>query len=606
MVQRDYSGWSKEELIKEVARLRELSRFGLVWEDRTEDVVERCARELPVLQELERLAILDDGLQPTNVLIEGDNYHSLSVLNYTHPDSVDLIYIDPPYNTGHEDFIYNDNYVEADDTFRHSKWLSFMNSRLKLARNLLTQKGMIFVSIDDNEMANLRLLLDQVFGEKNFINCITVKTKSSSGASGGGEDKKLKKNIEYLLWYAKNRAEFSFETLYVSRSLEQVIEDKEGEGKSFEYRSILLDEGDKEEFVVVKDGSGEDIRIFKHTGYKIASIKQVMESEGLSREETYRKYFERVFRTTNAQSSIRTRVMEATKGDNGLFTIEYKPKSGRNKGKIATNYYLGNNSDLFAWLSDTAEKTKTKVLKKEKLGTLWDDLSWNGLATEGGVSFAQGKKPLAFVQRILELSPNKDGIVLDFFAGSGTTGHATLLLNSKDGGNRRFILCTNDEAGIAQNKTYPRIKNAIEGVGKGAPLRANLRYFKTEFVEKQATDDQTRVKLVEQSLKLISLREDAFFQIEKSGGMVLLDNPEHYCLVVFDTQEIGKAIELLNSQAQAKEAHIYIFSLSNDDYSGEFDGLRMPFEIRPIPEGVLEVYRRIFRNVAINEEVDAK
>lgn len=271
MVKRDYSGWPKEELLKEVARLRELSRFGLVWEDKTEDVVEQCARKLPVLQELAELAILENGIQPTNVLIEGDNYHSLSVLNYTHPGSVDLIYIDPPYNTGHEDFIYNDNYVEADDTFRHSKWLSFMNPRLKLARNLLTESGMIFVSIDDNEMANLRLLLDQVFGEKNFINCITVKTKSSSGASGGGEDKKLKKNIEYLLWYAKNRAEFSFETLYVAKSLERVIGDKEDEGKSFEYRSILLDEGDREEFVVMKDGSGEDIRVFKHNGYNIAS-----------------------------------------------------------------------------------------------------------------------------------------------------------------------------------------------------------------------------------------------------------------------------------------------------------------------------------------------
>lgn len=602
MAKRDYSNWSKEELITEVSRLNELSRFGLVWEDRPEAVIERCASELPVLQELEVLAILDRNSWPTNVLIEGDNYHSLSVLNYTHRESVDVIYIDPPYNTGHEDFIYNDNYVEADDTFRHSKWLSFMSSRLKLAKDLLSPDGMIFVSIDDNEMANLRLLLDQVFGEKNFINCITVKTKSSSGASGGGEDKKLKKNVEYLFWYAKNRSEFSFNTLHVAKSLEQVIAEKEEEGKSFEYRSILLDEGAREEFGVVKDGSGADIKIFKHTGYQVASIKQVMNSEGLSREETYKKYFDKVFRTTNAQSSIRTRVLEATRGDSGLFTIEYTPKSGRNKGKIATNYYIGNNTDLFAWLSDTAEKTRTGVLKKEKLGTLWDDLSWTGLANEGGVKFAQGKKPLAFVQRILELSPNRDGLVLDFFAGSGTTGHATLLLNSKDGGNRRFILCTNDEAGIARDITLPRIQNAIQGTGKTPPLPASVRYFKTEFVEKQRTDDQTRVRIVQRSLKLISLREDAFSIIEQSSGLVLLDNPLHFCLVIYDTDEIENAIELLNSQVDKKVAHIYIFSLSNDDYAFEFEALRRPFELRPIPEGVIEVYRRIFNKVPAREE----
>jgi adenine-specific DNA-methyltransferase len=594
-VSKGHAEYTRDELLAIIEGLKSRKKFGLVWEDKPESVVQRCQHELPILAQIESRKIISDRGAPTNYIIEGDNFHTLSVLSYTHADSVSVIYIDPPYNTGHEDFIYNDNYVEADDTFRHSKWLSFMGSRLKLARNLLATDGMIFVSIDDNEMANLRLLLDEVFGEENFINCITVKTKSSSGASGGGEDKKLKKNIEYLLWYAKNRSEFSFNTLYVETPLEQVIADKEDEGKSFEYRSILLEEGKRTNFDVVKDGSGEDIKIFKHSGYKVASIKQVMASESLSREATYQKYFDKVFRTTNAQSSIRTRVMDATDGDNGLFSIEYIPKSGRNKGKVTTNYYMGNNADLFAWLSDTAQKTKSKILKREKLGTLWDDLSWNGLANEGGVKFAKGKKPLAFIQRILELVPNTNGLVLDFFAGSGTTGHATLLLNAKDGGNRRFILGTNDEAGIAHEITYPRIKNAIKSIGGDVSVPANLRYFKTEFVERQQTDDQTRVVVSERSTDLICLREDTFERVLKGASYELFENAERYTAVLFDQDDFDEFIAKVNGLMNEKELSIYVFSLSSDTFDDSFTTISRGYRLCPVPDGIMAVYKKIFK-----------
>ncbi len=586
--------YTRDELLAVIKGLKARKKFGLVWEGKPENVVRQCQQELPVLTQVDSRALQTGGESPTNFIIEGDNFHTLSVLSYTHAESVSVIYIDPPYNTGHEDFIYNDNYVESDDTFRHSKWLSFMSSRLKLAKDLLTPDGMIFVSIDDNEMANLRLLLDEVFGEENFINCITVKTKSSSGASGGGEDKKLKKNIEYLFWYANNRSEFSFNTLYVAKPLEQVIADKEDDGKTFEYRSILLDEGKREDYTTVKDGSGEDIKIFKHTNYKVASIKQMMDLEGLTREEVYQKYFEKIYRTTNAQSSIRARVMEATDGDSGLFTIEYKPKSGRNKGKITTNHYIGNNADLFAWLSDTAEKTKSKILKKEKLGTLWDDLSWNGLANEGGVKFAQGKKPLAFIQRILELVPNTNGLVLDFFAGSGTTGHATLLLNAKDGGNRRFILGTNDEAGIANEITYPRMRNAIEGIAKIKPLPANLRYFKIDFVNKMQTDDQTRYAVSERSTELICLREDTFKKVIKGSTYEVFENVHKYMAVLFEQDDFDEFIEKVNALKGEKSINIYVFSLSSDTYVESFTSIQRSCELRPVPDGIMAVYRKVF------------
>jgi len=133
-------------------------------------VAKRCKNELPVLEEDKNKEIVTDKEKPVNILIEGDNYHALSVLNYTHKGKVDVIYIDPPYNRGTGDhFIYNDKIVDKEDAYRHSKWLSFMEKRLKLAKNLLKNSGVIFISIDDNEFSQLELLCDDIFGEKNNI-----------------------------------------------------------------------------------------------------------------------------------------------------------------------------------------------------------------------------------------------------------------------------------------------------------------------------------------------------------------------------------------------------------------------------------------------------
>ena len=589
---------SKEDLLELVYALKKRKKFGLVWEDKIESVIQQCEAELPVLDELPKRAITAAPGEKTNFILEGDNYHSLSILNYTHAGMVSAIYIDPPYNTGQEDFIYNDNYVDREDTFRHSKWLSFMSVRLHLAKSLLKSDGMIFVSIDDNEVGYLRVLMDEVFGEENFINCISVKTKSAAGASGGGEDKKLKKNVEYLLWYAKSRDEFSFNNLYISRPLEEVIAEKEDEGKSYEYRSVIRSEGKRELYKVVKDGSGADITIYKHVGYEITTIPQIISKEGLTREAAYLKYFDQVFRTTNAQTSIRTRVMEATQGEDGLFSIDYVPRSGKSKGQLTTNHYLGAQSDLFAWLSSTAEKTKTKILKKEKLGTLWDDLSWNGLAAEGGVKFAKGKKPLAFITRILQLIPDKDALILDFFAGSGTTGHATLLQNSIDGGKRTFILATNDESGIASETTYPRIVHAIEGLKKALPLPANLRYLKTAFVSKQGTSDQTRYELVAKCTDMIRLKEDAFKSVTSKGTFSIYQSLDSYVAIVYDSFDLTGVIDALNTLPGSLPVNIYLFSLSNDDYASDFEGLSRGYSLKPIPEGILEVYRRIFKETS--------
>jgi len=171
-----------EKLKLEVGRLKKelkkKKKYGLVWEEKPEEVVEMCKAKLPVLKEVKSKEIITDKDKPMNLLIEGDNYHALSVLNYTHKGKIDLIYIDPPYNTGAKDWLYNNSFIDNEDPFRHSKWLSFMHSRLKLAKNLLSQNGILAVAIDHYELFSLGLMVDEIFGEDNRLAIVTVVHKA--------------------------------------------------------------------------------------------------------------------------------------------------------------------------------------------------------------------------------------------------------------------------------------------------------------------------------------------------------------------------------------------------------------------------------------------
>src|SRR3989344_4586458 len=194
----NYDNWSRDELIKEIRRIKE-TKYGLVWhrdlpEEKIDILInpdartpnemfpnEMAGKPFPILKETKSKEINGDKGKPVNLLIEGDNHHSLAVLNFTHYESIDLIYIDPPYNTGNKDFTYNDKMVDSEDPFRHSKWLSFMEKRLKLAKNLLKKTGAIFISIDDNELAQLKRLCDEVFGENSLIGIVTVGKGTTTG-----------------------------------------------------------------------------------------------------------------------------------------------------------------------------------------------------------------------------------------------------------------------------------------------------------------------------------------------------------------------------------------------------------------------------------------
>ena len=493
---------SKLEDIPKLEKLIELvdsKRYGLVWEEHAELVEEEMKTKIPVfIEDNSRKIEGNPSTSDYNFLLEGDNLHSLHLLSKTHSGMIDVIYIDPPYNTGNKDFIYNDKIVDKTDVYSHSKWLSFMSKRLEIAKELLSNNGVIFISIDDNEQAQLKLLCDEVFGEQNFINLISVNSKVSAGASGGGEDKRLKKNIEYILIYCKSiDAIPPLKPIYKETDLMSYIQKMKSDGKSFKYTNILYEFDDIEYYKTIKDGSGDDIVIKKVHRYSIKTVNAISKLENITEQEVYLKYYDRIMTTTNAQTSIRTRVWEATDSEDNMYVATYTPKSGKNKGKTIDLIFKGKQKVLVIWLKDSSLKNKNKIVKREKIGTFWDGFSWINVSKEGKIKFENGKKPIALIMQALKLTDNRNSIVLDFFAGSGSAGHAVSQLNKEDGGNRKYILCTNNENNICEEVTYTRLLN----IQKDLPH--NLKYFKTKFINKD--DEKLEYALLNNVKTLIEL-----------------------------------------------------------------------------------------------------
>lgn len=391
-----------------------------------------------------------------NMLIHGDNLLALKALEQDYAGQVKCIYIDPPYNTG-QAFEYYDDGLEV------SIWLSLMYQRLELLKNLLAKDGVIFVQIDDNYMSHLRLIMNELFGKSAYINTITVKTKETSGASGGGEDRRLKKNIEFILCYGKENF-MKFNDVYQETELSNYLEDMRVENKSFKYTTVFISTGEKTYYKTIKDGSNQDIIIYKHTNYQTKSVKKIAEENAISEIEVYNLYFDRICTTENAQTSIRTRVQEATDTENSLYSIEYIPISGKNKGKKTEVLFIGEQKRLVSWFKNVAEQKRNYVFKKEKVGTFWDGFNWNNVTREGGVRFPKGQKPEMLIQRIIELSTNENDIVLDSFLGSGTTAAVTQKMG------RRYIGI--ELGNHAYTHCVPRLKMVTDGTDQGGISKA--------------------------------------------------------------------------------------------------------------------------------------
>lgn len=598
--------YTREELIETIKSLKSRKKFGLVWEDKPEDVVEQCETKLPVIEEVADRAIVksDDG--KTNILIEGDNYHALSVLNYTHAGKIDVIYIDPPYNTGARDWKYNNQYVDNSDSWRHSKWLSFMYKRLKSARSLVKEDGVIVVTIDEHEVNNLGVLLADVYPDA-YIQMITIVINPKGVTQG-----RFSRVEEYAFFcfFGNSTVSSIGDDLLTPMSEEDKTTDKprwkgllrsgtnaRREDRKNLFYPVLIDtdrmavvdvgepllplekQPDLDEKIngltaawpIRKDGS------LGNWGVSAPSLKKLIDMGyvSLGAYDEKRRTWPVSYLSRQAQEQIQSGLLKIVSYDETSNVVDARYVSSAER-RIKSVWHRSTH-DAGAYGADYLKKLL------------------------GERAFPFPKSIYAVTDTLALLTRDKpNAVVLDFFAGSGTTGEAVLRVNEEYGGNRTFILSTNNENGIAEEVTLPRIKAVVEGSSLHDPIPANLRYYRTSFVDKQNTDDQTRIELVARSVEMICIREGAFESIINTPSYRIFKGEDCYSAIVFDTDDIPalKAdIEQLDNQSLI---HIYVFSLSNDTYESDFADISMPHELRPIPESILEVYRRIFTETSQN------
>lgn len=445
-----------------------------------------------------------------NLYIEGDNLEVLKLLRNSYYGKIKMIYIDPPYNTGN-DFIYNDKFKMDKEEYEklegsideynerltaskkgsgryHSDWMSMMYPRLKVARDLLKDDGVIFISIDDNELDNLKKICDEILGEENFINIVAIKMKNNAGASGGGEDKRLKKNIEYILIYSKYYYSIDqFKTIYNYEEISELLKRYKSEGVSWKYTSVLYDSGYKNYIGSTLDGDGNEIKIFERINPIYKSVSQIMREENCNEKDVYYRFFDKIFTTAMPQSSIRSRVVDKITqltSNEELYRIEYIPKTGRNKGKIYEQFYKGNKKRLITWFKDVGKIIDNNVFKTDVKGTYWDGYNLNNLSKEGNIKFENGKKPLDLIKDLIKMCTNKDDLILDFFSGSATTAHATIKVNSEYNSNRKFIMVQLPELCNEKSEAY---KNICE-IGKERIRRAGEK-IKEENKDKEGIEN---------------------------------------------------------------------------------------------------------------------
>ena len=550
---KDYSNLSRSELIAELNALNKRKKYGLVWEDKPEDVVTRCREELPVLEEVKRLGIAADSALPDNLLIEGDNYHALSVLNYTHARKIDVIYIDPPYNTGARDWKYNNDFVDENDGYRHSKWLSMMAKRLTLAKKLLKKEGVLICTIDKNEQANLGVLLQEIFPDREVV-CVTIIHNP-----GGIQGHNFSHTNEYAYFVHPSGG------IHISTT-------ERSNASYFSFRDWGKETSKRKSAktcfypIYVKDGA-------------ITGFGDVCPDD---------------FHPKSANVERKSGVVEIYPVDgNG---VERKWRFGRNRVE-----------EIQHELACKKVKDEFVIIREKKnyrRKTVWDDSRYNAnvygtklLNKLIGNRFPYPKSLYAVMDCIEAVIHNQqNAVILDFFAGSGTTGHAVAVLNKNDGGSRRFILCTNNENGIAREICQPRIKAVTkqhEGYADTTGIPLNLRYFKTAFVPAQPTD-KNKLLLTRKAAEMLCMREGTFEPVEDNGDYKIFRNDSRYTGIIYDHAAIGtfkKAAAKLGGKFS-----VYVFSLSDEDFSESFADMRQGIvKLRPIPEAILHVYRRIFK-----------
>ena len=479
-------------------------KYGLVWEEHQEEVDKKMETHIPVFSEMPEYELIEDENNASfNFLLEGDNLHSLKLLEKTHKGKVDVIYIDPPYNTGNKDFIYNDEFIGREDSFRHSTWLSFLSERLSIAHKLLSPDGLIFVSIDDNEQAQLKLLMDEIFSEDNFIICMPRITKKSGKTTSA-----YAKNHDYILVYTKREQDIFVMEEHIDEAFKYEDEYVRERGKyklnqTLDYDSLSysssLDYPLEIEGEIFYPGSSKELWEERQKGNHRRADWAWRWSKKLF-QFGYDNGFVVIKRKKDGSARIYTKTYlnaKIGKDSNGNFIIEY------NKRVKATSSieYIDNK-----YSNDNAKK----------------DLSLFGLGDRFDYS-----KPVELIKKLIKAYYKNDALILDFFAGSGTTAQAVLELNEEDGGTRRFIVCTNNENNICEEVTYQRIKSVLTGrMASGCEykkrVKGNLKYYRTDFVDKDS--DELIDELLEHIVEMIQLEYGV--SINNSQYIIVMDDDE--------------------------------------------------------------------------------
>lgn len=525
--------------------LRKQKKYGLVWEDKPEDVEERLREELPVLIEDTGKAIISEEADaPNHILIEGDNLEALTALAYTHEGQIDVIYIDPPYNTGNKDFVYNDQFVDKEDSYRHSKWLSFMSKRLHIAKQLLSDKGVIFISIDDNEQAQLKLLCDEILGENHFLAQLIWKKKQG----GGNDSSYIVTEHEYVLCYGQNQTTLGLDKTYTLDDKLYPFSDDKGD-----FGLVTLDKA--------------SIQISNSLIYEIIG------PDG-------KKYFPRIVK--GKQSCWRWSKEKVKK--------QYDELVFKN-GKVYTKYYRPKGVTPRSLLYD-AKYGRTES-ENDDIKAIFDSKPFGY------------PKPVLLIKHLISICTNEHKTILDFFAGSGTTLHATMQLNAEDGGHRQCILVTNNENNICEEVTYKRNKRVIQGYttpkGEEVPgLTGNtLRYYKTDFISRDRTPRNMRA-LVAASTDLLCIKNDIYREAKLVGRNI---NPkivryfvegDRSMLVIYDERAISAIAEILETVEPGKEKiKVYVFSAGSYAYDDEFEEVADKVELCALPDAIYQAYQKV-------------
>lgn len=504
-------------------------KYGLVWEQHEEAVDVMMRDNIPVFTEVPEREITAAPGQGYNFILEGDNLHSLRLLEKTHKGKIDLIYIDPPYNTGNKDFVYDDAFVDKTDLFSHSKWLSFMDKRLRVARQLLSDKGVIFISIDDNEDAPLRMLCDDIFG----IDCFAANISWQRTYSARNDSKGIVTEVEHLLVYSRLN---TWSPKKLPRTAEMDAKYKNPDNDVAMWRTsdafapgavthqgmvYAIQHPFTGKLIYPSKGAcwryQQDTMLEIMQGWCEYELKELDDASerakvcGITADEV-RKGVKAIMLSESLEISAQK---AQTVYDRGQWPRFFFTKGG--KGGIARKTYLDNvGGKLPSNFWPYSEVGHTDEAKKELL------------AIFPGKAPFDTPKPTRLMERILQIASADDSIILDFFAGSGTTAHGVLKYNVANPKSKRsFILCTNNESGICENVTYPRVKTVItgkrtDGSNYADGIPANIKYYRTDFVSKD--DEYLSDALLEHIREMIQLEHGV--KIDGSRYLMVMSDEE--------------------------------------------------------------------------------